>query len=107
MVKGNGRNIRYEEILNRTTAHHSKIPTGVYYVRECLNVYKYHVLNLLNTKKCVLVMEFDTADDYRIVYWKENMDNKNMRLHLHTENEKDYAYLDFHRYIEHIEQFKI
>lgn len=41
-------------------------------------------------------MEFDNKSQYRIIFWRGNLDDDRMILFLHT-NEGDYEYLNLHR----------
>lgn len=42
-------------------------------------------------------MEFDNKDEYRIIFWKGNLEDTRMSLFARTVD-GDYKYLEFHRY---------
>uniref|UniRef100_A0A6P7FQL4 NACHT and WD repeat domain-containing protein 2 n=1 Tax=Diabrotica virgifera virgifera TaxID=50390 RepID=A0A6P7FQL4_DIAVI len=42
----------------------------------------------------ILHMEFDNKEEYRIIFWKDNLDDDRMSLFLHSEG--DFEYLEFH-----------
>ncbi|XP_072379032.1 NACHT and WD repeat domain-containing protein 2 isoform X1 [Diabrotica undecimpunctata] len=42
----------------------------------------------------ILHMEFDNKEEYRIIFWKDNLDDDRMSLFLHSE--EDFEYLEFH-----------
>lgn len=41
-------------------------------------------------------MEFDNKEEYRIIFWKGNLDDDNMNL-FHRSKNGEYENLDFHR----------
>ncbi|KAJ8916564.1 hypothetical protein NQ315_000208 [Exocentrus adspersus] len=43
----------------------------------------------------ILHMEFDNRSEYRIIFWRGNLDDDRMMLNLHTK-EGDYEYLNYH-----------
>lgn len=53
-------------------------------------------INLIALKYFVLDMEFDNKEEYRIIFWKGNLDDDNMSLFLHSKT-GEYDYLDYHR----------
>ncbi|CAH1118502.1 unnamed protein product [Phaedon cochleariae] len=47
------------------------------------------------TEWSILNMEYDNKAEYRIIFWKGNLDDDRMTLSLHTK-EGDYEYLEYH-----------